>query len=142
MIIREYTPEDLSELVRIYQESGFDYPFPELSDPIFFEKLVLEDRGRLEIAAVGRHTCELYLFMDKRNQARPAEMWAKFKKLHQAFEQKVRARGLDDMHAWLPPAVAPTFGKQLVDRLGWVRDDRYKPFCKYVEKGGADGPRE
>jgi len=38
-------------------------------------------------------------------------------------------RGLEDVHAWLPPEIAKKFGKRL-GRLGWIRDDEWTPYCK------------
>ncbi len=62
MLIREYTPADLDALRRMHASQGFDYAFPDLSDPIFISKLILEDdSGRPVMAALARLTCEMYL---------------------------------------------------------------------------------
>jgi hypothetical protein len=66
MRIREYTPADLDALRRMHASQGFDYAFPDLSDPIFISKLILEDdTGRPVMAALARLTCEMYLLVDR-----------------------------------------------------------------------------
>jgi hypothetical protein len=66
MLIREYTPADLDALRRMHASQGFDYAFPDLSDPIFISKLILEDdSGRPVMAALARLTCEMYLLIDR-----------------------------------------------------------------------------
>ncbi len=65
MRIREYTEADLEPLRRIHASQGFDYAFPDLRDPIFVSKLVLEDdAGRVVMASLARLTCEMYLLME------------------------------------------------------------------------------
>ena len=66
MLIREYRESDLTALRRMHASQGFDYPFPDLSDPIFISKLVVEDDdGRPVMASLARLTCEMYLLVDR-----------------------------------------------------------------------------
>ncbi len=66
MLIREYTPADLDALRRMHASQNFDYAFPNLDDPIFISKLILEDdTGRPVMAALARLTCEMYLLIDR-----------------------------------------------------------------------------
>ena len=66
MRIREYTPADLDALRRMHASQNFDYAFPNLDDPIFISKLILEDdTGRPVMAALARLTCEMYLLIDR-----------------------------------------------------------------------------
>jgi hypothetical protein len=66
MRIREYTPADLDALRRMHARQGFDYAFPDLADPIFVSKLVVEDDdGRAVMASLARLTCEMYLLVDR-----------------------------------------------------------------------------
>jgi hypothetical protein len=134
MRIREYTEADLEPLRRIHARQGFDYAFPDLRDPNFVSKLVLEDdAGRALTASLARLTCEMYLLMDRdasesSSEVSPRERFARLLSLHQAGEQDLLARGLDDAHAWLPPPIAKRFGRRLA-ALGWVRDDAWTPYC-------------
>ena len=66
MLIRPYTDADFDALRRAHASQGFAYPFPDLRDPIFLSKLVLEgDAGQVVMASLARLTCELYLLMDR-----------------------------------------------------------------------------
>src|ERR1700722_12679903 len=152
MRIREYTESDLDALRRMHARQGFGYAFPDLSDPLFVSKLILEgDDGRPVMASLARLTCEMYLLVDraesKIGEGNPPagetgnlpageakkfpgadgrgarERYAQLLALHAAGEQDLLSRGLEDAHAWLPPPIARRFGRRLTS-LGWVRDDR------------------
>jgi hypothetical protein len=129
MKIREYTDADLDALLAMHRAQGFDYAFPDLRDPIFVSKLVLEDEsGRAVMASLARLTCEMYLLVDP-NAGAPRDRYARLLELHRAGANDLRARGLDDAHAWLPPRIAERFGRRL-ESFGWIRDDRWTPYCK------------
>jgi hypothetical protein len=152
MQVRTYEERDLDELRRIHAAQGFGYAFPDLSNPLFLTKLVLvadnnlagmgrssaaplrsntpdAARGQGIIgAALLRLTAEAYLLLDP-SAGSPRERWQSLLTLHAATAQEAVGRGLEDVHAWLPPEIAKKFGKRLV-RLGWVRDDTWTPYCK------------
>jgi hypothetical protein len=134
MRVREYTEADLEPLKRMHAQQGFDYAFPDLRDPIFVSKLVLEnDAGQVVMASLARLTCEMYLLLNRdeanaKAAGKPQERYARLLALHKAGEQDLLARGLDDAHAWLPPPVAKRFGRRLM-ALGWMRDDAWTPYC-------------
>ena len=131
MLIREYRADDLGTFKRMHAEQGFDYPFPEIEDPIFVSKLVLENgRGRVTMASLARLTCEMYLLMDA-GFGEPKDRYAGLLELHRKAEADLIAKGLDDAHAWLPPRVARRFGQRL-QTLGWVRDDKWTPYCRHL----------
>lgn len=152
MLIREYKESDLDALRRMHASQNFDYPFPDLADPIFVSKLVLEDdSGCAAMASLARLTCEMYLLVDRdaerakqngskqplsavsQSQARQRYEW--LLALHAVGERDLFARGLDDAHAWLPPPIAQRFGRRL-EALGWVRDDVWTPYCRRLKSGG------
>jgi len=142
MQIREYHESDLASLQSIHAAQGFAYALPDLRNPLFVTKLVLadadaqqtEDRqleaGATKIrgAAFLRLTAEAYLLLDPR-AGTPRERWRWLLALHAAAERDAWQRGLEDVHAWLPPPIAQKFGKRL-QRLGWLRDDAWTPYCK------------
>jgi hypothetical protein len=136
MIIREYTEADVDALRRMHVRQGFDYTFPDLSDPFFISRLVVEDdTGRPVMASLARLTCEMYPLLDSErekksgNNSAPRQRYAHLLALHAAGERDLLARGLDDAHAWLPPQIARRFGRRL-ESLGWVRDDAWTPYCR------------
>ena len=155
MHVREYRQSDLAQLRAIHAAQGFDYPLPDLSNPLFVTKLVLakgdasspvvaqhavplqEDAaqstqdGALVGAALLRLTAEAYLLLDPR-AGTPRQRWQWLLALHAATERDAWQRGLEDVHAWLPPPIAARFGKRLA-QLGWQRDDTWTPYCKKLE---------
>ena len=129
MLVREYTHADLDALRRMHAQQGFDYAFPDLADPLFVSKLVVEDgAGRAVMASLARLTCEMYLLVAP-GEGNPRERYARLLALHSVGERDLVARGLHDAHAWLPPPIAKKFGRRLA-ALGWVRDDAWTPYCR------------
>jgi len=137
MRVREYNEGDLEALVAMHRAQGFDYALPDLADPIFVSKLVLEDgdfsatgkgTDKIVMAALARLTCEMYLLVDPK-AGTPRERYARLLELQRAGANDLRARGLDDAHAWLPPPIAKRFGRRL-EGLGWIRDDVWTPYCR------------
>jgi hypothetical protein len=143
MLVREYRESDLAALQAIHAEQGFDYPLPDLNNPLFVTKLVLADEapaqqkenrqleaGATKIlgAALLRLTAEAYLLLDP-SAGTPRDRWQSLLSLHAAAERDAWRRGLEDVHAWLPPPIAKKFGKR-IERLGWLLDDAWTPYCK------------
>jgi len=136
--IREYGEGDLEALRAIHAAQGFPYAFPDLRNPLFLTKLVLADDEKGEGEGKGiagasllRLTAEAYLLLDpKRGTSK--ERWGWLLGLHEATRREAWGRGLEDVHAWLPPEIAAKFGRRL-QRLGWVRDDEWTPYCKRLK---------
>ena len=84
--------------------------------------------GHILGAALLRLTAEAYLLLDPQ-QGSPRQRWQALLALHSAAQHDAQQRGLEDVHAWLPPRVAKTFGRR-IERLGWRRDDEWAPYCK------------
>ena len=144
MLIREYHENDLDALRAVHAAQGFDYALPDLSNPLFVSKLVLagEDAarsgdatgaqgGKVVGAAFLRLTAEAYLLLDP-SAGTPRERWQWLLALHAAAERDAWQRGLEDVHAWLPPTIARKFGRR-ISQLGWIRDDTWTPYCKKLE---------
>ena len=79
-------------------------------------------------AALLRLTAEAYLLLDPK-AGTPRERWQWLVALHEATRRDAWQRGLEDVHAWLPPSIALKFGRRL-SKLGWIRDDAWTPYCK------------
>jgi hypothetical protein len=148
MLVREYSERDLDALRAIHAAQGFDYAFPDLRNPLFVTKIVVSDpdvapgfspasssadsqggvtQDRILGAALLRLTAEAYLLLDPR-AGTPRERWQWLLALHEAARRDAWRRGLEDVHAWLPPRIAEKFGRRLA-RLGWRRDDAWTPYC-------------
>jgi hypothetical protein len=135
MLVREYTEGDLDALRRMHAQQAFDYDFPDLADPLFLSKLVVEDEaGRPVMASVARLTCEMYLLLDPQ-AGTPRDRYERLVALHAVGERDLAARGLEDAHAWIPPSIAKRFGRRLT-ALGWVRDDAWTPYCRRLNATG------
>jgi hypothetical protein len=134
MLVREYQDSDLAQLRAIHAAQGFDYALPDLSNPLFVTKKVLASDGAIVGAAFLRLTTEAYLLLDP-CAGTPRERWHWLLALHSAAERDAWQRGLEDVHAWLPPPIAKKFGKR-VAQLGWVRDDTWTPYCKKLHAPG------
>lgn len=104
----------------------------EISCPSGAGNCLLADRhGRIFGAAFLRLTAEAYLLLDPR-AGTPRERWQWLLALHEAARRDAWLRGLEDVHAWLPPPIAQKFGRRLAC-LGWRRDDSWTPYCKRLE---------
>jgi hypothetical protein len=148
MLIREYQEKDLSALRAIHTEQGFGYALPDVSNPLFVTKLVLERNSEpgkkdtdsepdaVQEQILGsvflRLTAEAYLLLDLK-EGTPRDRWQWLLALHAAAERDAWQRGLEDVHAWLPPPIAKKFGKR-IERLGWLRDDAWTPYCKLLDR--------
>jgi hypothetical protein len=152
MRVREYTEGDLEALRAIHSAQGFEYPPPDLNNPLFVTKLILSEDSRPSSAgaegaastadaanpgpseekiigaALLRLTAEAYLLLDPK-AGTPRQRWQWLLQLHAATERDAWQRGLEDVHAWLPPPIASKFGKRIT-QLGWNRDDAWTPYCK------------
>lgn len=136
MQVREYRESDLAALKKIHTAQNFPYAFPDLANPLFVTKIVLTDgepAGEKVLgAALLRLTAEAFLLLDPQNGS-PRQRWQSLLALHEAARQDAWQRGLEDVHAWLPPTIAKKFGRH-IERLGWLRDDSWTPYCKRLER--------
>ena len=132
VLVRPYKEKDLERLQHIHAAQTFPYALPDLRNPLFLTKIVSTDGEgsdeKIRGAALLRLTAEAYLLLDP-SQGTPRERWQSLLALHQAAQQDAWQRGLEDVHAWLPPAIATKFGRR-IERLGWLRDDAWTPYCK------------
>jgi hypothetical protein len=102
----------------LHETQGFDYAFPDLCNPLFLSKLVVEDdAGRAVMASLARLTCEIYLLMDPA-AGTPRDRFARIAALQRSGESDLRTRGLEDAHAWLPPRIPEGSGAALPNLAG------------------------
>jgi hypothetical protein len=106
-MLRRYTETDLKALQRMHARQGFAYELPDVDDPIFLEKLIVEDEeGEPVMGALLRLTAEAYLLHEP-EAGTPALRWQRFIELHEGMRKIAAARGLEDVYCWVPPEVAP-----------------------------------
>jgi len=105
-------------MVRIHEESGFDYKFPQIDTPLFPIKRYVGNDANWPIAAAAlKVEAEAYLWMDHA-QGTPEERLAALEMLNADLADKARALGFDQVHCALPPEIAERFGARL-ETLGW-----------------------
>lgn len=115
MEVRNYRPEDRCELERIHRESGLDYKFPDLDNPLFFVRKVLETNGRVHAALVLKVCAETYLLL---GEGKPQDRFLAMEALQGSVLTEAYQKGLDEIHAAIPEI---GFDKRLA-QLGWEKD--------------------
>jgi hypothetical protein len=127
MEIRAYRESDFERIREIHRKQGFDYPMPDLSDPVFAVGCVAED-GVAQVAAFLKIQAEAYLFMDP-EYATPRERWKALLQVHEATRRQATDLGLSEVQIWIPPEMAKktstgrdsAFVRKL-QRLGWGKE--------------------
>lgn len=128
MRIRGYMPGDLERILKIHEQSGLQYRFPDVDDWRMNPKIVVEDdAGKLVMAAGLRMTSEAYLWLD-REAGTANERWKMLLALHETVRRKAEKLGYEDVHAFLP-AEMPRGFKRRLGRLGWVREE-FEPWWR------------
>jgi len=128
-MIRPYRPEDESALREMHAAQGFDYPFPDLTQPEFVSLLVAVDENDVPVQAVlARKTVEIY-FLGQKEWRNPAWRMETLAKLHFGMHGLLLAQGYTDAHCWMPPQVSKSFGRRLRKVFGWV-ESRWTCFAK------------
>jgi len=121
VIIRPFENGDLEAIKQMHAKQNFAYAFPDVSNPTFLCKKVLENgNAKPEMAAMIHLTGEAYLLVDPELDISPRDRWAQFVALHEQVRRDAWNIGLEDIHCWLPPQVEKSFGKRLMS-LGWKR---------------------
>jgi hypothetical protein len=119
MLVRHFRDDDESALQQMHEAQKLDYPLPQLSDPNFMVRAVLEDNGRVEMAMLLRRTAETYLLMDPRVGTAKQKM-QKILALDIEVGKAAKRQGLSDRHCWISPVMAEHFGA-IITRFGWQK---------------------
>lgn len=114
-MIRDYKPEDRPELERIHKQLGIDYQFPNLDNPLFFVRKVLEVDGKISSALVLKVCAETYLLL---GEGKPQDKFLAMQQLQGSVLTEAYQKGLDEIHAAIPEI---GFDKRLA-QLGWEKD--------------------
>jgi hypothetical protein len=127
-VIRDFQPDDAPALQEIHGAQGFDYQFPDLSDPLFLVKKVREEDGRVKGLLCLRITAEAFLIVDGSDfeKARAIE------ELQPEVDHAAFKKGLSDYVAVVPPEIAEAFGP-VMERMGWERDRQWPKFYRSVK---------
>jgi hypothetical protein len=113
---RKMTAADL-EAIKEIARSQFD--LPDLSGNNFLAKRVLESGQRIIAGAAARMTTEVFIWVDRAWES-PRFRLEAFKFLHEQMRLELKEKGVEDVHAWVPPQIERAFGRRLM-QLGWQR---------------------
>lgn len=118
MIIRNAKEEDLEEIKKLYEMQGFDYPFPNLNEPLFAIKKVVEKDGKIIGAGVIKLQGEAYLFLNPNDSAKSKVQM--MNELNDDICLESWKIGLDQISAWIPTEIEGKFKKRLT-KMGWIK---------------------
>ena len=118
-MIRDYRAEDKLDIERIHCASRLPVNcLPDVDDPLFFLKEVVELDGKAVLAGFLKTTAEVYILVDH-EAGNPKWRWAMLQQLAAHGLSRAANMGLQDATAWIPPE-AEWFGKR-VEALGAIR---------------------
>ena len=125
-VVRDCEPEDFSQLERIHETTGFNYRFPNLSDPLFCVKKVVEEDGKVTQGIALEITASVYLWIDP-TSGTPASRLRKLKHLVDEVKKAAWEKGLNDLYAVIPPEIEEEFS-DVLQFLGMTKD---RPWPKW-----------
>ena len=117
----------------MHEESGFDYPFPDLKAKDFEEARVLVDEdGAIVDVVAARKTAEIYLWANPRWR-NPRWRLDSIIEIHEDMRQRLEAKGYGEAHAVLPPEVERSFGRRLQRIFHWS-PSRWRLYSRPVKE--------
>ena len=116
MIVRPFRDADSETFRRIHAASGLDYRFPDLSNPLFLEKTVIERDGKPTTLLAGKIDIETYLITSGTAKERLEDIEV----VQPVFLRELWLRGIDSVYCGVPKSVDRHFRKHM-ERLGWER---------------------
>lgn len=118
----ELTEEIKVTLEKWAKSSGFPYIEP---DGAF---IIADDQGNPIMACKPKQIVELYLWVDP--NAAPLIKLHALRKLHDIMIPELKAQGISEVNAFLPPEIERKFGRRLMRTFGWVRN--WISYCKVL----------
>ena len=119
MLIRPYLAEDLEAVKALHARQGLAYELPDLEAPSMLVRAVIEEEGQITHAAFLRKTSEAYWIFSPEERKR--ERLGKLLALSKEMVKPAERAGIEDVHAFLPPAIATPLLDRTLLNLGWVR---------------------
>lgn len=134
-MIREYRPEDFQRVLELHKMRAvppgkdFNY-FADPRDPLNGLRFVAEENGKVVGVAVGRHTVEAFLELDR--TMGPIKRARTIKALLYAGADECKRRGYGEIHA---PCDDANFNSFLITSCGFNEDDRHQAWLNLSRPG-------
>jgi hypothetical protein len=120
MKIRDFTDADAAFVADIHRVNGLDARcMPELGNPLFLVRRVLEHEGQPAMVYLLKGTLEIYFFVDHA-QGTPEERWEWLQRFAEDARQQGFEKGVDALTCWVPSEVERSFEKRLLE-LGFLK---------------------
>jgi hypothetical protein len=119
--VREYKPADFEAIKRIHASSGLpETCLPDLTNPLFFVKVVADDQGKVTQAGFVKLTGEAYILVDH-SHGLAQERWSVAQSVVNHGLAAAAKKGLSDVSCWLPPMLERSFGDRRLRELGFIK---------------------
>ena len=125
-MIRDTKESDIPAFEVIHRESGFDYRFPNLADPLFIAKKTVEEDGRPVQGIALKLQAECYIWVAP-DWGTPEDRWQRLQELCEEAKLAAWEKGLDFIVCSVPPEIADSFEKRL-KQIGMLRDRDWPSF--------------
>jgi hypothetical protein len=120
VLIRDYRISDLEAVKELHAKSGLPgVCLPDLTNPLFFVKVIAESEGKVVQAGFVKLVGEAYVLLDH-EAGEPGERLSILESLVAKGLSAASAKGLSDVSCWLPPELEKSFGARL-KALGFIR---------------------
>ena len=114
MKLRDFDSNDLHRILELHEKHEFE--LPDLNDArMVVKKCLLDNRGKIRLAAFGRLQANAYLLVDGTWRT-PEERYEAIQILEFAMISQAKIAGLDQVTA----QVTPRFGRRL-EPFGWKK---------------------
>jgi hypothetical protein len=117
LIARPYQAKDEAAIKELYAAQGFDYTAPDWNEMML--STVIEEDGKILMAGFLRPTAEAYLLLNPHDATPKRIRLGQFLIVQKELSAAAQEAGIETVHCWIPPQVAPHFGK-LLQHLGWT----------------------
>ena len=132
-MIRDFVPTDIPAIQAIHQANKLpENCLPDLSDPLFIVKSVVELDGHPVMAGFLKVTSEAYVLIDHQ-VGTPQQRWEWMHELTEEVKRCAWSQGLDEITVWVPDEIDKSFGKRLIEL--WFAPSNWKSYTCALKTG-------
>lgn len=128
MKTRMLIESDIPLIRAAYERSGLEFEFPSLRGPrIETVMIAVDDYNHPVMAVAAERILQLYLF-PLNTEATPYQKLAAIQQIHCDMAPKLRAKGYDEVNAFIPPSLFASFSRRLKKTFDWT--ENWRSLCK------------